>query len=145
MARAYASAVIPAPAEQVWELVREFNGLPDWHPAIATSEIESGRSAGEVGAVRRLGLPDGGGTVRERLVALDDTARSYTYDMIEGPFPIRTYRSTITVFPITATGQAFVEWFGDYDTEAAEESKLEETFGGGVYAAGLKALVERFS
>ena len=50
MARSYASAVIPAPAEQVWELVREFNGLPDWHPAIASSEIEGGRSAGEVGA-----------------------------------------------------------------------------------------------
>ena len=30
MARAYASAIIKAPIETVWSLVRDFNGLPDW-------------------------------------------------------------------------------------------------------------------
>ncbi|HVL73621.1 MAG TPA: SRPBCC family protein, partial [Beijerinckiaceae bacterium] len=42
MAKAYASAIVDAPVETVWALVRDFNGLPTWHPAIARSEIEDG-------------------------------------------------------------------------------------------------------
>ncbi len=33
MPRPYSSAVIPASADEVWGLVRDFNGLPGWHPA----------------------------------------------------------------------------------------------------------------
>lgn len=42
MARAHASAVIDAPVEAVWAVVRNFNSLPDWHPAIERGEIEGG-------------------------------------------------------------------------------------------------------
>lgn len=143
MAKSYASAVIEAPAERVWEVVRDFDGLPRWHPAIASSEIEGGGPADAVGCVRRLTLGDGG-TVRERLVVLDDTDRRYTYDIVEGPFPIRSYRSTIRVAPVTATGHAFVEWWAHYDAEAADEPNLDRTFADGVYATGLTGLREHF-
>ena len=76
MPRPYSSAVIPASADEVWGLVRDFNGLPGWHPAIAESSLDSGSSA-EVGSVRGLVLGDGG-VVVERLLTLDDTDRSYT-------------------------------------------------------------------
>ena len=42
MIKVYRSAIISASADKVWKLVRDFNGLPKWHPAIATSEIEGG-------------------------------------------------------------------------------------------------------
>ena len=42
MPRPYASAVIPASVEQVWDLARDFNGLPAWHPAIEGSSLDSG-------------------------------------------------------------------------------------------------------
>lgn len=140
MPRPYASGVVPADADGVWRVVRDFNGLPSWHPAIEASEIEQGPAAGEVGAVRRLTLAGGGGTVRERLVSLDDTDRSYTYDMLDGPFPIRSYRSTVRVAPITATGESFVEWWAFYDADAGDETELNKTFGEGVYATGIAAL-----
>ena len=56
MTKVYRSAVIDAPADKVWKLVRDFNGLPKWHPAIATSEIEGGLPADRVGCVRRFTL-----------------------------------------------------------------------------------------
>lgn len=143
MARSYASAVVPGSADEVWSLVRDFNGLPGWQPVIAASEIEGGGPACEVGAMRRLTLADGG-EVRERLVSLDDAARSYTYEIVTGPFPVRSYVSTIRVLPVTATGESFVEWFGDYDADGADEPELDETFGRGVYGTGLKALAGRF-
>ena len=42
MPKAYASTVLNAPAEEVWALIRDFNALPAWHPAVTDSEIEDG-------------------------------------------------------------------------------------------------------
>ncbi|WP_433869541.1 SRPBCC family protein [Saccharopolyspora sp. CA-218241] len=139
MARSYASAVVDAPVEQVWELVRDFDGLPRWHPAIERSEIEGGGPADRIGAVRRLAL-SGGGEVRERLVALDDTARSTSYEFVTSPFPVRRYRATLRVAEDTAGGRSFVEWCADYDADAADEAELDRTFATGVFAAGLAGL-----
>ncbi|MCI2420424.1 SRPBCC family protein [Saccharopolyspora sp. K220] len=141
MAKSYASGVIAASVEQVWQAVRDFNGLPTWHPAIEASEIEGGGPADAVGCVRHLTLTDGG-AVRERLMALDDIDHSYTYEFVTSPFPVRSYRSTIRVAPITDTGHSFVEWFSHYDADAADEQQLGQTFAQGVYRTGLNGLAE---
>jgi Polyketide cyclase / dehydrase and lipid transport len=142
MPRPYASAVVPASADEVWGLVRDFNGLPGWHPAITKSTMDSGTPA-EVGSVRRLVLGDGG-VVVERLVTLDDADRRYTYEILESPFPVRRYVSTIRIAPVTDVGHAFVEWWSEYDAEGADETGLSDTFAGGVYGSGLAALQQRF-
>ena len=49
MPRPHASAVISAPVEEVWPLVRDFAGLHRWHPAVAEGSLDSS-SAAEVGA-----------------------------------------------------------------------------------------------
>ena len=144
MARAYASGVVSASADEVWALVRDFDGLPSWHPAIKASEIEEGTNH-VVGAVRKLTL-DGGAVVRERLVTLDDTDRTYTYEFTDpGPMPVRSYRSTIRVAPVTDTGGAFVEWRCWFDSEAADEAGMSRQFSQGVYTTGIEALQRRFA
>jgi hypothetical protein len=142
MPRPYASAVVPASAAEVWRVVRDFDGLPGWHPAIAASELTSGTAA-EVGALRRLTLADGG-VVVERLVTLDDGDRSYTYEILESPFAVRRYVSTVRVAPVTDSGHAFVEWWSEYDADAGDEDELSLVFADGVYAAGIAGLRERF-
>ncbi|QGK70793.1 SRPBCC family protein [Allosaccharopolyspora coralli] len=144
MTRAYASAVVPAGAQDVWSRVREFNGLPDWHPAITGSELEGAPPAVEVGAVRHLTLGDGGAVV-ERLVALDDGDRSMTYDILKSAFSVRRYRATIRVRPVTATADTFVEWYADFDSEGADETELVEFFSGGVFGTGLRGLRDLFA
>jgi polyketide cyclase/dehydrase/lipid transport protein len=140
MPRPYASGIVPAELDRVWRAVRDFDGLPVWHPAIDASEIEPGPAAGEPGAIRRLTL-SGGGTVREVLLRLDDLDHSYTYQILDSPFPVRRYVSTVRVAPVTAGGQSFVEWWCDYDADAGDEAELNETFAQGVYATGIKGLV----
>lgn len=142
MPRPYSSAVIPASADEVWAIIRDFDGLAAWMPPISASSLDSGTAA-EVGAVRRLTLGDGG-VVVERLLVLDDADRSYTYEILESPFAVRRYVSTVRVAPVTDTGHAFVEWWSEYDAEAADEVGLSELFGNGVYGAGLASLQERF-
>ena len=46
MARVYVSTVVNARNDRVWARVRDFNGLPNWHPAIAESRIEGGEPGG---------------------------------------------------------------------------------------------------
>lgn len=143
MPRAYASGVVPASADAVWSHIRDFNSLPDWHPAITASELTSGAGA-EVGAVRRLTLGDGG-IVVERLLVLDDPDRSVTYEFVENPFGARRYTATLRVAPVTATGEAFIEWWAEFDAEAADEKRLTDFFADAVYGGGIAALGELFA
>jgi hypothetical protein len=143
MPRPYASAVIPARVEQVWDVARDFNGLPGWHPAIEASSLDSGSGA-EVGAVRRLTLGDGG-VVVERLLRLDDVDRLCTYEILESPFAVRRYVATFTFAPVTDTGHTFGQWWAEYDAEAADETELTAFFSGGVFAGGLAGLQKRFA
>ena len=42
MIRVYVSSVVDASADTVWSRIRDFNALPQWHPGIADSRIETG-------------------------------------------------------------------------------------------------------
>ncbi len=142
MPEAFASAIIPADADAVWAVVRDFNGIPRWHPAIESSELET--PGDSVGAIRHLTLGDGG-EVREVLVALDDTRRSLTYEFLTSPFPVRLYRSTMRVVPVTTTGETFVEWGVVFDCDAADADRLVDFFGEAVFGGGLSGLGAHFS
>lgn len=139
-----ASAVVPADPDTVWRVVRDFDGLPTWHPAISGSELEGDARTDQVGAVRRLTLGDGG-IVRESLVALDDRERRLTYAILECPFPVRDYRSTIRVHPVTSTGESFVVWSVLFDCDLADAERLSALFAGDVFGSGLSGLIAHLS
>src|SRR3546814_5156516 len=94
MAEVYASSVIAAPAGRVWERVRDFNGLPGWHPLIVESRIEAGAPADQVGCVRAFRLKDGG-FIREKLLALSDYDFSCSYSILESPMGVENYVATL--------------------------------------------------
>ncbi|ALE84510.1 polyketide cyclase [Pseudonocardia sp. HH130629-09] len=144
MPRPYSSAVITAPLAEVWPHVRDFGGLHRWHAAIATCELIRGASGSEIGAQRRLTLADGGGTVVEELTALDERGHALTYEILESPFPVRRYVSTIRLAPVTAVGHTFGEWWTEFDADGADEGELAGMFANGVFAAGLAALAQRW-
>ena len=94
MARAYASTILKAPVETVWSLVRDFNALPKWAPAIARSKIEDGLDADVVGCVRSFHTKDGG-HVRERLLSLDDANYAFTNNFEKPAIPVKNYVATL--------------------------------------------------
>ena len=144
MPRPYSSAVITAPLAEVWPHVRDFGGLHRWHPAIATCELIRGASGSEIGAQRRLTLAEGGGTVVEELTALDERGHALTYEILESPFPVRRYVSTVRLAPVTAVGHTFGEWWTEFDADGTDEGDLAGLSANGVFGAGLAALGERF-
>jgi mxaD protein len=102
---------IAAPADKVWEASKNFNGLNTWHPALASDELVSGTN-NTVGAVRLLTLK-GGGTIKEKLLAFDETGHRYRYAIIESVLPVSHYSSTFVVSS-TGTDKTLVTWSGRF-------------------------------
>jgi len=130
MATASAFIDIPASADQVWQLIGGFNSLPEWLPFIPKSELSEG------GRVRSLQTADGA-VVIERLQAFDNAAKSYSYSILQAPFPATEYLATIKV---EAQGQgARVTWSGQFEPVGVSEEEVVALFTG-IYQGGLEAL-----
>lgn len=143
MIRVYTSSVIDAPAGTVWQRIRDFNALPQWHPAIAESRIENGEAGDKVGCVRNFRLRDGG-QIRERLLALSDFEYSCTYAILESPMGVENYTATLKLTPITDGGRSFAEWSAEFDCAPARERELSELVGQQVFQGGFDALKRHF-
>jgi hypothetical protein len=141
--RVYTSSVIAAPADRVWAAIRDFNGLPDWHPAIAESRIEGGAPADQVGCVRAFRLQDGG-FIRERLLALSDYDFSCTYSILESPMGVEDYVATLKLTPITDGNRTFAEWSAEFACPPEREAELVALVGNDVFQGGFDALKDRF-
>jgi hypothetical protein len=137
--RVYVSSVIGAPAEAIWALIRDFNGLPKWHPAIADSRIENGWPADRIGCIRNFRLKDGG-VIREQLLTLSDYDYQCTYSILESPMGVSNYIATLKLTPVTDGNRTFAEWSAEFDAPAAEERKLAENIGQDVFQGGFNAL-----
>lgn len=135
MASTTASIDIPVPAARVWQLIGGFDSLPDWLPYIPGSVLSEG------GRVRSLTSEDGGEIV-ERLQTFNDEARTYSYSIVEGPFPVTGYRSTLTVHEEPG-GRSRVEWSGSFTPAGASEEEAVALFHG-IYTDGLAALRKNF-
>jgi hypothetical protein len=135
MASTSVSRIVPASPDKVWSLIGGFDALPDWLPYIPES------TALEGGRVRRLTNPEGE-VIIERLVDFNETERHYSYAILQAPFPVNGYVSTIRVH--TVPGQentAEVQWSGRFNPEGATEDEVVDLFTG-IYRDGLEALHE---
>ncbi|MDE0149176.1 MAG: SRPBCC family protein [Rhodospirillaceae bacterium] len=143
MARVYISSVIGAPADRIWQTVRDFNALPDWVPAVRESRIEGGQPSDQVGCVRAFRLEDGG-FLRERLLALSDYDYSVTYSILESPMGVENYIATLKFVPVTDGSRTFAEWTAEFDCDPAAEAELVANIGNTVFQAAFDALKVRF-
>jgi hypothetical protein len=139
MVKVYTSSVIDASADRVWAAIRDFNGLPKWHPAIRDSHVENGAPADKVGCIRNFNLRDGG-NIREQLLTLSDFDYSCTYSILESPLGVRNYIATLKLTPITDGDRTFAEWTAEFDCEPERERALADQIGTGVFQAGFDAL-----
>jgi hypothetical protein len=141
MSKVYCSVVIPAPVEEVWATIRDFNAQPTWHPMIADSTIEDGRPSDAVGCVRSFHLVEGG-HLREQLLALDDLNHTCIYTIVESPLSLANYLSELRLRRVTADETTFAEWMGQFDVADTDESEVCNRLMR-LYSSGLHALADR--
>src|SRR5262249_61034621 len=101
-------------------------------PTITKSQSAEG------GRVRRIKNPDGA-TIVERLEAFDEIGRSYSYSIVQAPFPVTGYLSTLCVRETDDGTRTRVEWSGQFTPNGVSELEASRLFQS-LYEDGLKAL-----
>ncbi|WP_136660703.1 SRPBCC family protein [Nitratireductor sp. XY-223] len=143
MARAYVSSVINAPASNVWERVRDFNGLPKWHPRIRDSRIEEAMPSDKVGCIRNFNLQNGD-NIREQLLGLSDYDMFCTYAILDSPMPLSDYIATLRLTPVTDGDRCFIEWSAEFECSPDNEADLVSGISTNVFQGGFDALRRHF-
>ncbi|MFE7599516.1 SRPBCC family protein [Streptomyces sp. NPDC057494] len=133
MASTSVSRVVPASPQKVWDLIGGFDALPDWLPYIPESTpLEGGR-------VRRLTNPNGE-VIVERLVDFNEAERHYSYAILQAPFPVDGYVSTLRVHTVPGRDDlAEVQWSGRFTPDDTTDDEVVALFTG-IYRDGLEAL-----
>jgi mxaD protein len=98
---------IAAPVDRVWNVVKDFAAIAQWHPGLAASEGSGGNAPG---AQRSLRFRNGEEVVEE-LDAYDEANREYTYRLRRENVKAIPVSSYSVVFKVTAVGDGSrVEW-----------------------------------
>ena len=136
------STVIDAPIADVWEILRDFNGHREWHPAISHSHLEDGKSADQIGVIRSFTLRDGG-TVRERLLSLSDEDHSFSYEIVDSDLPISDYRAELKLKSVTDSNQTYWIWSARFETPPEQETEVVQTVSREIYEAGFQSIRDK--
>lgn len=133
----YQTVDVAADAGAAWDAVKDYDGLPSWHPAFESAVITSGQN-NTPGAMRRLTLK-GGGSFDEELLAFDDGARKLRYRIVgDSPLPIDNYDSTIEVVSM-GPGSSAVIWRSSFTAKGVSDAEAIKVIVG-AYRAGLDNL-----
>lgn len=137
MAKVDMSTRIKASADEVWKLIRDFNGLPVFIAAIKKSTMKGSG----IGAERTLSFEGGGPPVVERLETVDDQAMALTYSILTSPLPFQDYLAGVEVKAV-GPGECEIRWYATFQPKGASEAeavKVAEGVFGGAFD-GLKKL-----
>jgi uncharacterized protein YndB with AHSA1/START domain len=117
---------IDRPADDVWEVVRDFGGLAAWMPAIDSCRVE-----GDERILEMMGME-----LTEKLVRIDEDARTLVYGIAKSPMPIEHHEATIAVTPIDDRSSHVT-----YTVDVAPDSMTDAM--SKAYAGALQALKSR--
>ena len=133
------SAVIDAPIDRVWALLRDFSCHHRWHPAVARSRMENDLDGDVVGGVRRFSLADGA-ELREQLLRHSDRERAFTYCILDSPLPLFDYVATVRLKPVTDGNRTFCDWRARFRAPDHQAAELEKLIAEKICEAGFSGL-----
>ena len=133
MASVSVTRTIAVAPDAAWSEIRSVGGLERWVPIVQTCEVEGSG----VGAVRKCGLGDGA-FVFEKVEAIDEAQRVFSYSITESPLPLVDYVGRMQVSP-GADGGSEITWSCEFGCDAAAEAEMT-TMLEGAFADGLAGL-----
>ncbi|PHS25581.1 MAG: polyketide cyclase [Methylophaga sp.] len=122
--------VINADPAAVWEVVKDFDGIHNWHPAITATEATGGN---EPGASRTITLADGN-TITEELKTFSEEKQSFKYSIknMSSVGTIDDHGETldIPVIPVAKYVSFITVKAVDGGTEVTWKAKFTRAYGG---------------
>lgn len=135
MIRKLLSSVVSCDPVTAWHLLRGFDDMSSWHPAVASCVIGSGHGARERVVTMRDGL-----SFAEVLDATSDQHWRQVLRITRAPFPARIMKQTLTIHEVTATSATLLCWEFQADLPRAWHARARDWFCDGYIRAGLHGL-----
>ncbi len=112
--------IIKAPAERVWETIRDFDGIERYLPVVSSCTVEGSG----VGATRTCVMQDGL-ELQERIEGLDEKRRTLQYVLTKSsrPMPFDDYLGEIAVRYV-GESETQVEWSSTFRAKGVPESEI---------------------
>ncbi len=130
--------VVDASATEVWDYLRDYNAMEDWHPAIVDSfMVGDGMAKGTI----RVLILSGDARIVEELIRFDDQKMYYTYKITDSPLPLANYEATLSVE--SSNRDSKVVWASTFDAKDVADQEATDLVTG-VYQAGLEAIRANF-
>jgi len=117
------SKIINKSADEFWETVRQMDKIDKYSSNIA--KVEWTGNMGE-GGQRVCHTPDGKGYFKEKIVAYNESGRSFSYSLLEGA-PVKGMVNTIQVVDLGYGKCVFVFW-SHYDQFMENPQMTQEQF-----------------
>ena len=130
---------LPADANIVWQHLRDFGDIKSW----ATGKIVKKEGSG-VGMIRHITFDLD--KVVERCEAHDESNMTFTYRLLESPWPMSDYVATV-ILTSSGPGKTLIEWSSNYqadqDKAEAVRNLIESTYSMGFIARLRKTVLKQ--
>jgi carbon monoxide dehydrogenase subunit G len=107
------------PIDRVWACFADFGDLSAWAPGRDRVPVD-GQGVGAVRTVAGEGAP----TVRERLEAYDPKSHTFSYAMLESPFPFTDYVATVRLADLG--GRTSIDWSCTFEPRGASAEEAAQ-------------------
>lgn len=124
--------IFPIPVRVLWDLIGDFGNTGKWSGRPPEACIRDGEG---IGALRTLTLADGRAIV-DRLEAQGEYY--YSYSIVTSPLPVRSYRATMSVAPLT-DDSSVLTWSGDIEPEGLSDAQAIAFFED-IYRMGIRLI-----
>jgi len=129
---------LPADVNIVWQHLRDFGDIKSW----ATGKIVKKEGSG-VGMIRHIAFDLD--KVVERCEAHDESNMTFTYRLLESPWPMSDYVATV-ILTSSGPGKTLIEWSSNYqadqDKAEAVRNLIESTYSMGFIARLRKTVLK---
>ena len=124
----------PGLPQDVWVVAgKTFCAIASWHPAVAEcAETQEGDVT-----YRTLTLKDGG-KIKEKLTGTGDL--SYTYEITEGPLPVKNYSSKLWVEEDDEPDRTVIYWQSEFEAADGTTNEDAKKLIAGILGDGVKGI-----
>ncbi len=133
MPNAVVTHVFPVSAAALWRMIGDFGDTGKWSGRPSEACVADGHG---VGALRTLTVQDGR-VIVDRLEAFGEFF--YSYSVVSGALPVKSYRATMAVAPLTDDSCTFT-WSGVFASEGIGDADAVTLFEG-VYRSGVAMMM----
>ncbi|MFB0979633.1 MAG: SRPBCC family protein [Alteromonadaceae bacterium] len=132
---------LPSDVNNVWQLLRDFGDINAW----ASGKVIKVEGLG-VGMIRHIAFDLD--KIVERCEAHDDDNMTFSYRLLESPWPISNYVAKV-ILTSGGPGKTLIEWSSSYqaEPEKAEDVRnlIESTYSKGFIARLRKTVLKSLS